>query len=271
MPNPRFSVITIGWNNRRGFLRTRDSVKIQTFSQFEWIIVDGASTDGTLEHLKRLNQPNFKWISEPHKGIFEALNKGLDRAAGEYIIFLNSGDRFAGKEVLARTDAVLTQQKGEWDLIFGDSYVESEDGKLLLKPALPAWAMSYGMITHHTSMFYHHKAIRGMRYNCDFRVAGDYDFTCRLVASGGRAVHVPFPVSIFEKGGNSERYAAIGRRENLSIQKRILGLGPIRRAGNYAMLLVSSLARSHMRIVYDRLRFREDDQSHEGGQLLGRI
>ena len=143
---------------------------------------------------------------------------------------MNSGDKLAGQNVLARIDTLISQSGRDWDLVFGDAYEEAADGKLLLKNARSAEAIKYGMFTHHQAMVYARTAVAGMRYDCRFVIAADYHFTCRLLARGGRCLRANFPFSINKRAGVSEKYAQIGRRENLEIQKQVLGLGYLHRA-----------------------------------------
>jgi putative colanic acid biosynthesis glycosyltransferase len=255
---PRFSVVTIGLNDSAGFGETRASVDAQLFPDFEWLVLDGGSTDGTLECLRSLDRPNFRWESEPDAGIYDAMNKGLQRAVGQYIIFMNSGDRFAGKNVLTRIDALISQDGQGSDLVFGDAFEETANGRLLLKNARSASAIKYGMFTHHQAMLYARSAVAELRYDCRFVIAADYHFTCRVLARGGRSLRANFPICINKRAGLSEKHAEIGRRENVTIQKEVLGLGSLRRTCNYARFVASNLMRTHMRGVYDRLRFSDE-------------
>ena len=96
----KVSIITINYNNKLGLQRTIDSVIIQTFKDFEWIIIDGGSTDGSKELIEEYSKYITCWVSESDKGIYNAMNKGIQRAHGEYLHFLNSGDVFYSKDIL---------------------------------------------------------------------------------------------------------------------------------------------------------------------------
>lgn len=255
MNEPRFSIVTITLNDRAGFVQTHASVVAQSCTDFEWLVIDGGSADGTTEYLQQVHHPHCKWTSEPDNGLYDAMNKGLERATGQYIIFMNSGDRFADQEVLARIDALLVRNGQDLHLVFGDAYEEAADGKLLLKRARSVEWIKYGMFTHHQAMFYARHAIATMRYDRSFVVAADYHFTCKLLADGGTALRAGFPISINARAGWSEKKADTGRRENLAIQKTVLRLGRARRAANYAAVLGSALMRTHLRGLYDRIRF----------------
>src|SRR6202521_4290017 len=125
MKEERFSVLTITLNDVGGFVKTKASIDTQTFSDFQWIIVDGGATDGTVEHLRRLDRPNCKWISQADEGLYDAMNKGLNLVTGEYVIFMNSGDRFTDQNVLHRVDALLARNEEQADFIYGDAYEEN--------------------------------------------------------------------------------------------------------------------------------------------------
>jgi putative colanic acid biosynthesis glycosyltransferase len=258
MKEKRFSIITITLNDLDGFVETKASIVTQTFSDFQWVIVDGGSTDGTLEQLRRLDLPSCEWISQADEGLYDAMNKGLDLVTGQYVIFINSGDRFTDQNVLDRVDALLARKEEQVDFIYGDAYEQNTKGQLLLKPTRPVGAIRRGMFTHHQAMFYARKAIGDMRYDRRFRVAADYHFTCRLLTKGVRTVRVDFPISVNKRGGHSENNARIGRRENLVIQKEILRIGPSQRAYNHASFMISAIMRTYIRGLYDRIRFRQD-------------
>lgn len=98
----KVSIITINYNNREGLRRTIESVIHQTFREYEYIIIDGGSTDGSLEVIREYSDAISYWVSEPDKGIYHAMNKGVKIATGEYCNFMNSGDRFYHPDVLEK-------------------------------------------------------------------------------------------------------------------------------------------------------------------------
>ena len=97
----RYSVVTINYNNKDGLRRTIKSVISQTYADFEYIIIDGGSTDGSVDVIKEYTEHITYWVSEPDKGIYNAMNKGTSHATGDYIIFMNSGDCFHSSDVLS--------------------------------------------------------------------------------------------------------------------------------------------------------------------------
>jgi len=94
------SIITVNLNNEVGLSKTIESVQNQTYRDYEYIIIDGGSIDGSLNILNEYSQIFTHWVSEPDSGIYDAMNKGIKFAKGEWIIFMNSGDFFANKNVL---------------------------------------------------------------------------------------------------------------------------------------------------------------------------
>jgi len=110
----KISVITINYNNLEGLKKTVESVVNQTWQEFEYIIIDGGSTDGSKAFIESHNNKIDYWVSEPDEGIYNAMNKGILKASGEYLLFLNSGDHFFDKEVL--NECVQHIQK--YDLIY---------------------------------------------------------------------------------------------------------------------------------------------------------
>ena len=109
----KISIITINWNNNEGLKRTLESVVSQTSREYEYIVVDGASTDGSVETIVRYaNHSILRWVSEPDGGIYNAMNKGIRMATGEYVMMLNSGDWFVGEGVLEALLAAFPELHG---------------------------------------------------------------------------------------------------------------------------------------------------------------
>jgi glycosyltransferase involved in cell wall biosynthesis len=89
----KLTIITINYNNKEGLVKTFDSVRVQTWKDFEFIVIDGGSTDGCKELIEQNHQINY-WVSEKDSGVYNAMNKGIRKATGDYVIFMNSGDFF---------------------------------------------------------------------------------------------------------------------------------------------------------------------------------
>jgi glycosyltransferase involved in cell wall biosynthesis len=112
----KLSIITINYNNLEGLKRTVESVLNQTWKEFEYVIIDGGSTDGSAAYIESQSEHIDYWVSEPDKGIYNAMNKGIIKARGEYFLFLNSGDHFYTTNILAENHHYLEN----FDLIYFD-------------------------------------------------------------------------------------------------------------------------------------------------------
>lgn len=208
----RFSVITITRNNRNGLKKTAKSIAEQTSKAFEWIIIDGNSTDGTKDDFGIYSNAHI--TSEPDRGIYDAMNKGIDKAKAEYLIFMNAGDTFANSETLQKV-ADKTGQK-TYDLVYGDSLEETS-----YKRAKPYTTITLGMFTHHQAMFYNRKSLGDLRYDTHYKIAGDYDLTLRFLKEEKRSsLYLPIPVCIFESGGISQKNIALGRKEQFEARQK---------------------------------------------------
>ncbi len=226
--NPFLSVITITLNNREGLNKTAASLRSQIINtcDYEWIIVDGASTDGTAEDLK--NHTHAHIISEPDNGIYDAMNKGLARARGDYILFLNAGDVFASDTVI---EAIKPYAADQVDLIYGDG-LEQRPGQEPAYKKARDWSQAHkGMFTYHQSMIYRRFLAQATPFNLAYRVSSDYDFTLRFLNSCRGIRYVPQALCMFEPGGFSQNHAQRARleefliRENLAYGTRLQNMG----------------------------------------------
>ncbi|TDD75960.1 glycosyltransferase family 2 protein [Flavobacterium caseinilyticum] len=128
---PKISIITINYNNLEGLKRTVESVVNQTWQEFEYIVIDGGSTDGSAEYIESQASNIDYWVSEPDKGIYNGMNKGIAKATGEYLLFLNSGDHFFSDKVLEQNHKHIAN----YDLIYFDlQFIEELKSKVVCYP-----------------------------------------------------------------------------------------------------------------------------------------
>lgn len=132
---PFFSVITICRNEERDIHLTADSVVKQTCKNYEWIVIDGASADGTLKILQKYKKRMGYFVSEKDKGIYDAMNKGIKQATGKYLIFMNGGDLFADKNVLQKVYNFIKKDKENHGIYHGEAYLHLND----IKNIRPYW------------------------------------------------------------------------------------------------------------------------------------
>lgn len=180
---PLISVITVTFNAEQTLPITLKSAKEQTFTDFEHLIVDGASTDDTIIIARRMGRHDVKIVSEPDNGLYDAMNKGLRIARGRYVIFLNSGDAFHAPDTLQHYAAAIKAKTP--DIIYGDTDIVSIDGKrigarhLSAPDILTLESFSNGMLICHQA-FMVRKEIAPY-YDTDYRFSADYDWTIRCI------------------------------------------------------------------------------------------
>jgi len=171
----KYSVITVNYNNREGLLKTIESVVSQSFKDFEYIVIDGGSTDGSLEVIRQFADHIDYWVSEPDKGVYQAMNKGIAQAKGEYLNFMNSGDCFYDSHVLESIAALgLTE-----DLIVGHDYHYNAETQQGFTTILPPRLTMLNFVHHtlpHQSTFFRRELFRDMPYDESLRIAADLKF-----------------------------------------------------------------------------------------------
>lgn len=252
----RLSILTVVRNDRAGLLATRDSLRVQTAGGWEWVVVDGASDDGTAQWLAAHGTETAWWRSAPDGGIFAAMNIALEQARGDWLLFLNAGDRLAGSDTLARLMAAMEAAAPATGLIYGDALERLADGRCLLKPARSHRWAALGMFTHHQAMLYRRSVVGEARFESRFRVAADYAFTLRVLERGAPPLRLGFPVCIFASGGLSQREAARGRQELRIIRRETLGMGWAASAAVTALHNTTAIVRRHFPALYAKGRFR---------------
>lgn len=190
---PKFSIVTPCFNSARTLRETIESVSQQDFRDWEHIVMDGGSTDGTLEILK--SYPHLKWVSEKDEGHYHAMNKGVALAAGEYIVILNADDCFR-PSALAKV-AQAFDANPEWDGLFADVIFVDAQGKEIYRReeakydfGVLLYALDY--ICHHTLFVRRtvYERIGGYRHK-DFRNCADFEFKMRLGHKHCRIGHLP--------------------------------------------------------------------------------
>ncbi|MDQ5767215.1 glycosyltransferase family 2 protein [Thiothrix subterranea] len=176
--------ITICYNNLVGLQRTIDSLLAQTYQNWECIVIDGASKDGTPAYLQQLSavQPNIRYISEPDKGIYDAMNKGISQIRScDYFCFLNSGDSLYAADTLTQLDQQLQVFMAQPPaIVYGDMCEEFADGVEVIKAAKHTFSLKKGMFCSHQSMFFHYR-YAALRYDLEYKISSDYDYIVRAV------------------------------------------------------------------------------------------
>ncbi|MCC5945706.1 MAG: glycosyltransferase [Bernardetiaceae bacterium] len=219
------SIITVVRNARADLERTMESVAHQTYPDIEYVVVDGASTDGTLELIKQSVHSINLWISEPDKSLYDAMNKGLHLATGDFVWFLNAGDTIPQTDTLALAMANYNDE----DLIYGKVLLFEEDGSLgqWHKPhpkvgSLAAKHFINGMIICHQAMIV--RRALAAEYNLSYRLAGDIDWAIRTMKKVKKTRDTQLALCCFQRGGISSKQKKASLKERFHILHEHFGL-----------------------------------------------
>jgi len=247
-----FSVVTIVRNDRAGIQRTMRSVRSQDFQKYEYILIDGASTDGTLQYINENCGAGTIVSSAPDKGIYDAMNKGLSLASGKYILFMNAGDTFADADTLTK----VSQHLGDADVVYGDA-IEILDGIEFKKKSRGIENINSGMFANHQSIYYKIDFARkfNILYELKYKIAADYAFTCRFIASGATSKYFSEWLCKFDMQGASNKNKKLGREENWRIQREILGVKLHQRILNRCRYVAAALLSAWIPGIYARGRY----------------
>lgn len=255
-----FSVVTVVLNNREGLLRTHASVAGQRYQDIEWLVFDGGSNDGTIDWLEEQQYLPLRWWCAPDKGLFDAMNRGLDHALGDYIVFLNGGDEFAHDKVLEQVAAVA-RTPPEADFIYGDAIDISPDGNTTYyRHSRSHDARWWTMFACHQAMFFRRDRIGSLRYRLEYRNAGDYQFVSEFLhpvhAGGGVVVRrIDGAICRFWLGGISTQHRVKTLAEDFDIRRRFLGIRLPLNIGLFVVHRIHTWMKRHFFSMTRRLRW----------------
>lgn len=217
---PKFSVITVNLNNALGLQKTLESVVCQTYNSFELILIDGGSTDGSLNVIANFKSHITFWVSEPDNGIYHAMNKGINQAKGEYCFFLNSGDLFASKDVLKN----IFDEKITSDIVSGNLVVSFDNktiGHIKGQQNLTFLDIYSSSIKHQATFIKRSLLDKLGCFDESLTISSDWDFFMKVFASGQYSYkYVDVDVSIFDNDGFSNNNPDICRDEYAIIINR---------------------------------------------------
>lgn len=209
----KYSIITINYNNKEGLRKTIESVIAQTFHDYEFIVIDGGSTDGSAEVLKQFDSTIDYWVSEKDNGIYNAMNKGIARAEGDYLNFMNSGDCFYDSGVLDR----VSRYQSQADFIVGKDYhynPETQKGHASIQPSRTTMIHFFVSTLDHQSTFIKRELFTDCPYDENHRLVSDWIFfTEKIVKEGKRVQFIPDIVCRREEGGLSQQQSERNRLE----------------------------------------------------------
>lgn len=216
----KLSIITINYNNQAGLQRTIDSVLCQTWKDFEWIIIDGGSTDSSKELIDKYQKHFSYWCSEPDKGVYNAMNKGIEHASGDYLQFLNSGDSYHCADSLKQ----VFERWEDADIVYGDLNFMSEEGGVVTR--YPEKLTLHYFLSHsigHPASFIKSSLLKAKGYREDFIIVSDWYRFLEWFREGRSFSHLPVIVADYDTTGMSSVNLDQIERENEIVYKEVFG------------------------------------------------
>lgn len=224
----KISIVTVCFNEEASIEETFKSILNQTYKNWEMVVIDGKSTDNTVNIIEKYKKHIAYFVSEPDSGVYNAMNKGIERATGDFIIFLNANDTFYSRKVLEEVAAVL-KKDSEIKFLYGDVDCINEDGS-------PDRVRHYQNVEKnpraffatncicHQSIFYHRSLFEEIgKYEEDWKIIADYiqNYKC-LVEHKVKSYYLPVIISIFKFGGisSNKKYRKKCKEEQKEFIKR---------------------------------------------------
>ena len=226
MNNPKISVVTVVYNSAALIENTVKSIINQSYSHIEYIVVDGGSTDGTIDILNRYKKNISTLISEPDRGIYDAMNKGISLASGDFVVFINSGDKFSSPDILEKIFS--NPDAAQADVIYGDTDITDSDGNIIHSrrhrpPETLDWkSFKRGMLVCHQSFIARRNLIDS--YDLTYRYAADFDWCIRILKKSKSVHNSRLVISLFLEGGQTRKTIVPGLKERFRIMRHHYGL-----------------------------------------------
>ena len=220
---------------------TQSSISAQSHQDFEWVVIDGGSNDSTIAFLEQSEQKGLHWYSEKDEGIYDAMNKGIERSKGDYLVFMNAGDAFANSDTLSSVAKALSFFSYP-DVLFGGAEYVFPDGKSVFRRSkIASKCIWHGLPANHQATYYRRGALNGLLYDTSYKICGDYYLIAKLYNRGINMANVEMALVKFSVGGAS--YINRGKLfwEPYLIQRDVLHQPVIRRIASLLKRGISTL------------------------------
>jgi glycosyltransferase involved in cell wall biosynthesis len=230
MLNPKFSIITITFNASSVIAPTLESVLSQTYANYEYILVDGASTDDTVAVAKASGIDFAHIVSEPDKGLYDAMNKGIALASGDYLCFLNAGDAFYAKDTLQTIVDAIAGEDELPDVLYGETAEVDEQRNFVRMRRLKApenltWrSFRDGMLVCHQAFYARREIVP--QYDLQYRLSSDVDWCIKVMKRAKKMVNVHAVVVNYLQNGLSLQHHRASLKERFRVMSRHYGLLP---------------------------------------------
>lgn len=224
------SILTINRNNANGLEKTMHSILSQTCTDFEYVVVDGASTDESVEVIRKLADQfgeRIKWISEPDKGIYNAMNKGIQMASGDYVEFLNSGDCLASEDVVTKMLKAL-EEKDNPTILYGNMLKELPDSSVLRDKCFAGREITFlgfytGTLNHSPAYIRRYLFEEYGMYDESLKIVSDWKWYLQSIVLGEeKPCYVDIDVTLFDMNGISETNKALDKEERERVLQQLI-------------------------------------------------
>jgi glycosyltransferase involved in cell wall biosynthesis len=257
----KISIVTINYNNKDGLRKTIESVVNQTYRNIEYIIIDGASTDGSTDIIRTYEDAIAYWVSEPDRGIYNAMNKGESKATGDYILFLNSGDYLVCPTVI---EEICYEFSSHEDIIFGllKTYPSNLIGYTDIHLPLTMQDFFERSPIPHPASFIKRDLFKEIKYDENLKIVSDWKFFLQaIVFKGCSYKKIEKVITIFEDEGLSSSNIECCNNERVDVLKKLLPVaifadyfkfssGMEFRYGNYEMFYSRLQPYKYGKIIY---------------------
>lgn len=215
----KITIVTVTYNCENSIRKTLESCISQDYKNLEYIVIDGASSDKTLEIIGTYSNNVNLIISEPDKGIYDAMNKGIIAATGDWIFFLNAGDIFNASNILSR---IFGNDLNDADAVLGDYYIVTEKGLKLHKIERPFYQKNHlylSMGFNHQCIFVRTIWAKKLMFDLSFKCCADYNMLYGMFREGAKFKYLSIPITIIEgRFGFSQSHANIQRYEEAKVR-----------------------------------------------------
>lgn len=250
----KISVVTVVLNDLNGILNTFRSIKSQRNCNYEWVVCDGGSTDGTLSFLEGLSN-DVKWVSRKDRGIYDAMNIGVTMCTGDFIVFMNAGDLFYHHESIATVAEYLADEGGT-DILFGGAILKFPvSGREIYRPPRTVKdSLWHGLPANHQATYYRKSMLSKTPYDLKYTLCGDYYLAATLISTGANSAYLDKPLAIFMVGGQSYKRLFQLFNEPYLIQRDVLRIPMHYRLASLLKRLVSTIGLMALSQPYLRAR-----------------
>lgn len=224
MIKPKISIITVVFNGKEALLPTIKTISELTYANIEYVVVDGGSTDGTVDLIRANESVIDRWISEPDKGLYDAMNKGMKLATGDYFWFVNAGDEPASPEVLDE----LFLEDNFADVYYGETLLINQDGSEIgLRRLSPPKELNWrhfrrGMLVSHQAFIASREVVK--KYDLRYKFSADFDWCLHALKNAPNIKNTHQVLCRFREGGLTKQNIIPGLRERFRIMVKNYGL-----------------------------------------------